>query len=126
MCKEEYVDLRSQVHQRCRVITVWDFSLLSSYIDIGKGVQGKKGPAQSEGQNALIRHIKVDERLRKEVFPRMRPDKISLEAKSDRLICAFGARYLRLHRVKHFAVVTSRKMRELSKILMELKKLNPE
>nr|CAI5858800.1 unnamed protein product [Callosobruchus analis] len=87
---------------------------------------GKKGPAQSEGQNALIRHIKVDERLRKEVFPRMRPDKISLEAKSDRLICAFGARYLRLHRAKHFAVVTSRKMRELSKILMELKKLNPE
>nr|CAI5851676.1 unnamed protein product [Callosobruchus analis] len=56
----------------------------------------------------------------------MRPDKISLEAKSDRLICAFGARYLRLHRAKHFAVVTSRKMRELSKIPMELKKLNPE
>lgn len=54
----------------------------------------------------------------------MRADKISLVAKQDNLICAFGARYLKLHREKHFINVTSRKMRELAKILIELKKIN--
>nr|CAI5850830.1 unnamed protein product [Callosobruchus analis] len=56
----------------------------------------------------------------------MRADKISLEAKSDDLICAFGARYLSIHREKHFVTLTSRKMRELSKVLLEIKKINPE
>nr|CAI5822601.1 unnamed protein product [Callosobruchus analis] len=56
----------------------------------------------------------------------MRADKISLEAKSDDLICAFGARYLSTHREKHFVTLTSRKMRELSKVLLEIKKINPE
>ncbi|KAG5886935.1 hypothetical protein JTB14_025014 [Gonioctena quinquepunctata] len=55
----------------------------------------------------------------------MRADKISLEAKADNLICSFGARYLRSHREKHFATVTSRKMRELAKVLIEIKKIEP-
>ncbi|KAJ8930016.1 hypothetical protein NQ314_017233 [Rhamnusium bicolor] len=67
----------------------------------------RSGRAQSEGQTTLIRNFRTDERLKREVFPRMRADKISLEAKADSLICSFGARYLRSHREKHFASVTS-------------------
>lgn len=81
---------------------------------------------QGEAQNFLIKDIKKrDQRLKDEVFPRMRADKISLEAKSDFLICAFGARYLKIHRERHFVNVTSRKMRELSRILLEFKKIDP-
>ncbi|KAK9872660.1 hypothetical protein WA026_018794 [Henosepilachna vigintioctopunctata] len=56
----------------------------------------------------------------------MRADKISLEAKQDFLICAFGSRYLKIHREKHFVNVTSRKMRELARILVEVKKIEPD
>lgn len=52
----------------------------------------------------------------------MRADNISLVAKKDILICAFGARYLKIHREKHFATVTSRKMRELSRLVIEVNK----
>ncbi|CAG9834563.1 unnamed protein product [Diabrotica balteata] len=90
-----------------------------------KKCSGKSGSAQSAGQNILAGHIKVDERLKREIFPRMRADKISLEAKTDTLICAFGSRFLRVHREYHFASVTSRKMRELARILIQLKKINP-
>ncbi|KAJ8929592.1 hypothetical protein NQ314_017699 [Rhamnusium bicolor] len=58
----------------------------------------RSGRAQSEGQTTLIRNFRTDERLKREVFPRMRADKISLEAKADSLICSFGATYLRSHR----------------------------
>lgn len=85
----------------------------------------QKGNARSEGQNKLISGLRVDEQLKTNVFPRMRADKVSLVAKKDMLICAFGSRYMKLHRENHFINVTSRKMRELAKILMEVKKLNP-
>lgn len=78
---------------------------------------------QVEGQNLLIRNLTIDKRLKDTVFPRMRPDKISLTAKSDAVICAFGAQYLTIHRDKHSINVTSRKMRELSKLLLEIKKI---
>ena len=64
---------------------------------------------QSEAQGLLTRHLKVDKMLKETVFPRMRADKLSIVAKSDLLICAFGARYLKIHREKHFVNVTSRK-----------------
>ncbi|KAK9885443.1 hypothetical protein WA026_010939 [Henosepilachna vigintioctopunctata] len=58
------------------------------------------------GQNFLIKSSKkTDPRLKEEVFSRMRADKISLEAKQDFLICAFGSRYLKIHREKHFLLV---------------------
>lgn len=59
------------------------------------------------------------------VFPRMIPDKISLIAKKDKLICMLGAQYLRTHREEHFATVVSHKMRELAKLLLEVTKLKP-
>ncbi|VEN59616.1 unnamed protein product [Callosobruchus maculatus] len=78
------------------------------------------------GQNMLLRNALADPQLVSEVFPRMRPDNVSLTAKKDPLICAYGARYIKTHREKHFAVVASRKMRELAKLLIELKKCAPE
>lgn len=80
--------------------------------------------AQADAQNFLLRHLRVDVQLQSDVFPRMRPDQISLTAKKDPLICAFGARYLKIHREKHFIAVTSRKMRELARLLIEARKLN--
>ncbi|XP_064071887.1 uncharacterized protein LOC135193415 [Vanessa tameamea] len=91
-----------------------------------KKCTGKKSRnVQSEAQNLLIRHLKIDEKLKEKVFPRMRADKISLIAKSDYLICAFGSQYLKTHREQHFANVVSRKMRELAKLLIETKKIDP-
>lgn len=81
---------------------------------------------QSDAQSYLVRHLKVDQQLRERVFPRMRADQLSLVAKKDTLICAFGARYLKTHRDKHFINVTSRKMREVAKVLIQIKKLKPE
>lgn len=79
---------------------------------------------QSKAQDFLLRGLEVDKQLRDQGFPRMRPDEISLIAKCDTLICAFGARYFKSHREKHFINVTSRKMRELSRLLIEIKKAN--
>ncbi|XP_060522382.1 uncharacterized protein LOC132699597 [Cylas formicarius] len=55
----------------------------------------------------------------------MRADKISLVAKKDPLICAFASRYLKIHRENHFILVASRKMRELARLLLEIKKIKP-
>ncbi|KAK4881867.1 hypothetical protein RN001_005186 [Aquatica leii] len=84
-----------------------------------------KGNAQAAGQSMLVINSRVCQRLKTEVFPHMRADKVSIEAKNDPLICAFGSRYLATHREKHFVHVTSRKMRELSKVLIEMRKLEP-
>ncbi|KAJ8966533.1 hypothetical protein NQ314_003474 [Rhamnusium bicolor] len=70
-------------------------------------------------------HIKVDAQLRELVFGRMQADRVSLVAQHDTLICAFGARYLKLHRENHMVNVVSRKMRELAKVLIEIKKTEP-
>lgn len=80
---------------------------------------------QSKGQDLLLKNMRTDKYLRENVFPKMRPDNISLIAKTDDLICAFGARYIKTHREKHFIPVTSRKMRELARLLIELKQLKP-
>ncbi|CAH2002340.1 unnamed protein product [Acanthoscelides obtectus] len=87
-----------------------------------KGSSGKR--SQALGQTLLLGNIKVDIELKVKVFPRMRPDKVSLVAKNDKLICAFASRYLKLHRELHFVQVVSRKMRELARLLMEIKKLD--
>ncbi|CAH1106714.1 unnamed protein product [Psylliodes chrysocephalus] len=69
--------------------------------------------------------LNIDRELQEKVFPTMRCDQVSLVAKKDPLICAFGARYLKVHRASNSINVTSRKMRELSKLLIEVKKLEP-
>lgn len=79
---------------------------------------------RAAGQNVLLKNLRVDKQLKETVFPRMRSDNISLTAKTDSLICAFGARYIKIHREKHFILVASRKMREMAKLLIELRKLD--
>lgn len=86
---------------------------------------GIRGNCQAEAQNFFIRKQQTDANLQASVFPRMRPDKISLVAKTDFLICQFGARYLNIHRDQHFIPVTSRKMRDLAKLLIEIQKVAP-
>ncbi len=80
--------------------------------------------AQIAGQSRLADNARLDKQLKREIFPHMRADKVSLEAKKDVLLCAFGSRYLKMHKERHFINVMSRKMREFSKILLEVKKLN--
>lgn len=80
--------------------------------------------ARADGQNLLLRHLKVDSELREKVFPRMRADHVSLVAKKDPLICEFGSRYIKIHREAHFINVASRKMRELARFLIEMRKLD--
>lgn len=86
-----------------------------------KGTSGRN--SQTDAHNFLLRNLRVDPQLRTEVFPRMRADQVPLVAKKDPLICAFAARYLKLHREKHCITVTSRKMRELARLLIEAKKI---
>ncbi|XP_072383078.1 uncharacterized protein [Diabrotica undecimpunctata] len=76
-------------------------------------------------KSKLIYKPGIDNDLQEKVFPTMRIDEVSMVAKTDSLICAFGARYFKSHREKHCINVTSRKMRELAKILIEVKKIEP-
>lgn len=113
----------------CHAINVLDIFPQNFYGVIEKSailttVKNSKGAgAQIAGLDKLIRNKKVPPLLKELVFPRMRPDKISMEAKNDILICHFGSRYLSTHREKHFVHVTSRKMRELAKLLIEVRSL---
>lgn len=90
-----------------------------------KCTQSKGKNHKAAAQNLLLLNIRVDEQLKNTLFPRMRADEISLVAKKDPLICAFGARYIKKHREKHFVNVASRKMREISRLLIEMRKLVP-
>ncbi|KAG5897898.1 hypothetical protein JTB14_008066 [Gonioctena quinquepunctata] len=59
--------------------------------------RSKRQNAQSQGQTTLLLGslIKHDELLKKDLFPLMRADKISLIAKKDTLICNYGYSYLK-------------------------------
>lgn len=70
----------------------------------------------SDCQNVLIRHLKIDTQLKEKVFPRI---------KNDVLICAYSPRYIKIYRKNHFINVTSRKMRDLGRLLLEIKKMEP-
>lgn len=81
--------------------------------------------AQTKAQNFQLKHLDVDKRLLEEVFPSMRANKISLIAKRDRLIRAFAADYISTHKHMQYVNVTSRKMRELARVLIEIQKMDP-
>lgn len=82
------------------------------------------GKSSSAGQNLMPCVDQTNFDLKTKVFPRMSADKVSVTAKKDFLIGAFGSRYLNTHRELHQINVCSRKMRELAKVLMESQKLN--
>lgn len=78
---------------------------------------------QAEAQNLLITFTSEDDALVQTVFPRMAPDDISFTVKSDPLIRAFGTRYLKCHKEKHLVTVVSNKMREIGRLLIEMRKI---
>ena len=80
--------------------------------------------AQIKAQNFLLRGTSVDPKLKDTVFNRMRADSISLVAKKDILICAFASRYLQKNREKHHELVASNKMREMARLLIELRRMD--
>lgn len=82
--------------------------------------RSKRTNAQADGQS-LLATCSQDDFLRREIFPSLRADRISLAAKTDKLICAVARRYLKSHRDKQFRVVASRKMRQLGALLIELR-----
>lgn len=59
-------------------------------------------------------------RLKTEVFPNMRPDKISFTAKSDTLICLYGESYLNKHKRRQMNIVASNKIREIARLKLAL------
>ncbi|KAJ3659002.1 hypothetical protein Zmor_010712 [Zophobas morio] len=54
----------------------------------------------------------------------MRPDSISLVAKSDSLICLYGETLLNKHKRQQMSVVVSNKIREMGRLLLALKSIN--
>ncbi|GBP81159.1 hypothetical protein EVAR_25085_1 [Eumeta japonica] len=89
------------------------------------GPSGKN--VQAEAQNLMCRlSSHTPSKKLNEVFGRMRADKISFVAKQDPIICEFAENYMKVHREDHFISVTSRKMRELAKLLIETQRKKPE
>ncbi|GBP80298.1 hypothetical protein EVAR_37975_1 [Eumeta japonica] len=93
--------------------------------------QQSQGPSgknvQAEAQNLMCRlSSHTPSKKLNEVFGRMRADKISFVAKQDPIICEFAEYYMKVHREDDFIPVTSRKMRELAKLLIETQKKKPE
>nr|CAI5844728.1 unnamed protein product [Callosobruchus analis] len=80
---------------------------------------------QNEKLFNVCGNFRIDHILIEQVFPHMRANRICFAAKKDNLICEFSARYMKTHREKHVIHVTSRKMRELLKILLEIRKTDP-
>lgn len=74
----------------------------------------------------LLQNTNDFKQLTKEVFSSMRCDDITLTAKNDETICAFGTRLLLNHRDLHLKSYISQRMRQLSKLLLHLRKLVPE
>jgi len=71
----------------------------------------------------LLTFTDTDEELKTKVFPRMASDNIYFVAKSDKLINAFGSRYLKCHKEKHLIAVVSQKMRTLARFLISVRSL---
>lgn len=86
-----------------------------------QNVKGKTNRAQSDGQNMLIAFTETDGMLINDVFPRISTDKISITAKTDNLIKAFGSRYLKWHKEKHLINVVYQKNGILPKFLIAMK-----
>ncbi|CAH1380920.1 unnamed protein product [Tenebrio molitor] len=59
-------------------------------------------------------------RLKSEVFTKMHADRISLNGKSDPIVCQYAEDYLRKHKRPHIKNAVSNKVRELGRLLIPL------
>ncbi|CAG9837718.1 unnamed protein product [Diabrotica balteata] len=66
--------------------------------------------------------IVVNRSFKNEVFTKMKADQISLVAKRDPLIRHFGENYLKKHKRAQISVACSNKMRECSRLLIEMRR----
>ncbi|XP_063931173.1 uncharacterized protein LOC135143224 [Zophobas morio] len=79
----------------------------------------------SEGQTMIAftesrQEFLKKSRLKCEVFSKMRADRISLNGKSDPIICQYAEDYLRKHKRPHIKNAVSNKVRELGRLLIPL------
>lgn len=78
-------------------------------------------------QCAMLQQKTEDfDKLYKEIICNMKMDTVSFIAQEDKLICRFGARLLQNHREVHLKTYVSQRMRQLGKLLLILRSLNPE
>ncbi len=61
-------------------------------------------------------------RIKRDVLQKMAPDNISSTAKTDNLILAFGEDYLKKHKRMQMTTVCSNKMREMARLLIEIRR----
>ena len=96
---------------------------------LDKNYDGKKCLSKSQTFTLLSHKNNVllrSSRLRDEVFNIMRADAISEVAKTDPMICLYGESLLQKHKRKQMAVVVSNKMREMARLLIAIREIDPE
>lgn len=82
----------------------------------------KQRQVQSEARTLLPDIPGATDLLKTRVISRMRPDNVTEVVKGDTLILQFGSRLLHKHKKQeHLSVFVSTKMRELGRLLIELK-----
>ncbi|XP_039296837.1 uncharacterized protein LOC111054622 isoform X12 [Nilaparvata lugens] len=81
--------------------------------------------AQAAGLAMITNDFKADHELRQNIFPIMRPDEVTIAVQKDTLICEYGSRFLQTHYKRHQFAICSRKMRELGRLLITAKKIDP-
>lgn len=87
--------------------------------------ENKSQRHQIISQNFLLKDLKVDPLLKENVFSRMLPDKVSLVAKMDSVICEYATDYFKAVKLGNPVFRTSQKMRALGKILIHANSVQP-
>jgi hypothetical protein len=102
-------------------ITQWEFTSTQTY----KTHAREKRNFASEGQTMIAftesrQEFLKKTRLKSEVFTKMHADRISLNGKSDPIVCQYAEDYLRKHKRPHIKNAVSNKVRELGRLLIPL------
>lgn len=84
--------------------------------------QKTKNHAQTDAHNLLLSFEDSDEQLLSEVFLRTAVDELSMVAKPIR---CYGSRYLKCDRGKRLVRITSQKMRNFARLVIQMKKIEP-
>lgn len=88
----------------------------------------RRQTAQSDGQLILLAGdlLKHDQLLTKELFPRMRADRINFVAKKDMLICQYAYSYMKGRKSKGNIDCVRQNMRRLAKLLEFCRQKDPK
>ncbi|KAK4882511.1 hypothetical protein RN001_005830 [Aquatica leii] len=84
----------------------------------------KRCNAQTQGQTLMAGHFGPNDPLRTSgILNMMKADDVSLAAKKDPIICEVARRYIKSHKEKHLLLVAKRIMRRLTRLVLEIRKL---